>query len=82
MLLIESDGGYHDYIVENDLKRQEHLVALSWKVVRFSGKDVKQEAEAVARAIARELGLEYEFSLRKATGSGMTSVSATKNKRV
>ena len=25
MLVVEIDGGYHDNVVENDLKRQEHL---------------------------------------------------------
>ena len=42
---------------------------------RFSDKDVEVDAEAVARAIARELNLEYEFSPRKATGSGMSSIT-------
>ena len=41
----------------------------------------EEDAEAVARAIARELNLEYEFSPRKATGSGMSRVRATKKKK-
>jgi len=80
MLVVEIDGDYHDYIVENDLKRQEHLVAMGWKVIRFTDKDVEEDADAVARAIARELDLEYEFSPRKATGSGMRRSNITKNK--
>jgi very-short-patch-repair endonuclease len=80
MLVVEIDGGYHDNVVENDLKRQEHPGSMGWKVIRFSDKDVEEDAEAVARAIARELNVEYEFSARKATGSGMRSVSATKNR--
>ena len=77
-LVVEIDGGYHDNIVENDLQRQEHLESMGWKVIRFRDKDVEEDAEAVARAIARELNLEYEFSPRKATGSGMSSIKATK----
>ena len=75
MLVVEVDGGYHDNVVENDLKRQRHLESLGWKVIRFSDKDVEVDAEAVARAIARELNLEYEFRPRKATGSGMRHIN-------
>jgi len=78
MLVVEIDGGYHDNVVEDDLKRQRHLESMGWKVLRFSDKDVEEEAEAVAHAIARELDLEYKFSPRKATGSGMRSIDATK----
>jgi len=71
MLVVEIDGGYHDHVVENDLKRQAHLESLGWKVLRFLDKDVEEDAEVVARAIAKELDLEYEFSPRKGTGAGM-----------
>ena len=80
MLVVEIDGGYHDNVVENDLKRQEHLASLGWKVIRFSDKDVEEDAEAIARAIARELDLEYQFSPRKATGSGMSRSNVTKSR--
>ena len=80
MLVVEIDGGYHDDIVENDLKRQEQLVAMGWQVIRFTDKDVEEDADAVARAIARELDLEYEFSPRKATGSGMRRSNEKKSR--
>ena len=80
MLVVEIDGGYHDNVVENDLKRQKHLESMGWKVIRFSDKDVEEDAEAVARAIATELNLEYEYSPRKATGSGMRSISASEKR--
>ena len=80
MLVVEVDGGYHDHVVEHDLKRQRHLESLGWKVIRMGDKDVEVDAEAVARAIARELHLEYEYRPRKATGSGMKRVN-TKPKR-
>jgi len=80
MLVVEIDGGYHDNVVENDLKRQKHLESMGWKVIRFSDKDVEEDAEAVARAITTELNLEYEFSPRKATGSGMRSTSASEKR--
>jgi very-short-patch-repair endonuclease len=81
MLVVEIDGGYHDNVVEDDLKRQKHLEALGWKVIRFTDKEVEEDTEAVARAIARELSLPYEFKPRTATGSGMKSINApTKRK--
>ena len=80
MLVVEIDGGYHDNVVENDLKRHRHLESMGWEIIRFSDKDVEEDAEAVARAIARKLNLEYEFTPRKATGSGMKRIN-TKPKR-
>jgi leucyl-tRNA synthetase len=75
MLVVEIDGGYHDNVVEHDLRRQEHLESMGWKVIRFGDKDVAKDTEAVARAIARELHLEYAFRPRKATGSGIRHIS-------
>lgn len=81
MLVVEIDGSYHDYVVEDDLKRQKHLEALGWNVIRFADKEVEQDAEAVARAIARELNLPYEFKPRKATGSGMKDINTPKKRK-
>jgi len=80
MLVVEIDGGYHDNVVENDLKRQRQLESMRWKVIRFSDKDVEVDAEGVARAIARVLNLEYEFKPRKATGSGMRCIVSVRYK--
>ncbi len=70
-LVIEIDGGYHDQIVEQDISRENRLADLGWQVIRFIDKDVEQDLEAVARAIARQLGLEYSFSRRDGSGSGL-----------
>jgi hypothetical protein len=56
------------------------LESMGWKVLRFTDKDVEVDAEAVARAIARELNLDYEFRPRKASGSGMRSINTTPRK--
>jgi len=66
-LVVEIDGRYHGFVVEDDLKRQERLEAMGWKVIRFSDKDVAENVEGIARAIARELNLKYQASPRKAT---------------
>jgi very-short-patch-repair endonuclease len=78
MLIVELDGDYHDYTVESDLRRQERLVAMGWKILRFRNDDVEEDVEAVALAIATELNLDYQFSRRKATGSGMRNIRAKK----
>ena len=75
MLVVEIDGGYHDKVVENDLQRQRPLESMGWKVIRFRDNDVAVDVEAVARAIARELNLEYAFRPRKATGSGLRRIN-------
>ena len=81
MLVVEIDGGYHDNVVDYDLKRQKYLEALGWKVIRFTDKQVEEDAEPVAQAIARELNLPYEFKPRAATGSGMKNINASKKLR-
>jgi leucyl-tRNA synthetase len=79
-LVVEIDGGYHNNVVENDLKRQKHLEELGWKVIRFTDKEVEEDAEVVARAIASELNLPYQFKPRKASGSGMKKLVPKKRK--
>ncbi len=81
MLVVEIDGGYHDETIAKDLRRQEDLQRLGWTVIRFSDDDVESDAEAVARAIAKELGIPYELKKRQKTGSGMRSVRAAKRQR-
>jgi very-short-patch-repair endonuclease len=70
-LVVEIDGGYHDEIVEDDLRRQSDLQRRGWKVLRFRNQDVEMNAESVACAIADELNLVFQFHPRKKSGSGM-----------
>ncbi len=82
MLVVEIDGGYHEQAFDEDLRRQEYLQQLGWTVVRFTDDNVEQDAEAVGRAIAKELNLPYDFEKRKATGAGMKSEKAAKKRRL
>ena len=66
-LVVEIDGGYHDYVYEDDISRQEKIEAEGWKVIRFSNEDVLDDVEAVAIVIARHLELEPEFRYREST---------------
>ena len=76
MLVVEIDGDYHDHVGKEDFSREAFLRELGWDVIRFSDKEVMENVEAVARGIAKHLGLEYEFRKRKGTGSGMDNVKS------
>ena len=60
-LIVEIDGGYHDYTYADDRSRQRRLEQSGWKVLRFSNEDVLDDVEAVAVAIARHLNREPVF---------------------
>ncbi len=81
-LVVEIDGGYHDAIAESDLSRGQYLKQNGWEVIRFSDEEVEEDTEAVGRAIAKHVGLKYEFRKRKATGSGMENENAPKNRKL
>ncbi len=70
---MEIDGGYHDYTYEDDVFRQKYLETKGWRVVRFSDEDVIDDVEAVAIAIAREMGLKPTFGPHIEVRSGMRS---------
>jgi very-short-patch-repair endonuclease len=76
MLVLEIDGDYHDDVGKEDLSREAFLRELGWDVIRFSDREVMEDVKAVARGIAKHLGLEYEFRKRKGTGSGMDNVKS------
>jgi very-short-patch-repair endonuclease len=75
-LVIEIDGGYHDAICEADLNREAYLHANGWRVIRFSAEEVENDVQQVGRAIASQLGLNFDFQRRDARGSGMMHESA------
>ena len=60
-LIVEIDGGYHDYTYADDRSRQRRLEQSGWKVLRFSNEDVLDDVQAVAVAIARHLNREPVF---------------------
>ena len=80
-VVIELDGEYHDYIEQDDFRRKRFLEEQGWKVIRFENDEVLKVVEAVARAIATELGIPYEFRKRSLSGSGMMSEKAPSRKR-
>lgn len=64
-LVVEIDGGYHDYVYEKDLTRQARIEAEGWRMIRFRNEDVLDNVEAVAIAIAKSLGLAPVFKSRR-----------------
>ena len=66
-LVIEIDGGYHDYAYAQDASRQQSIEAKGWEVLRFTNEEVLGNVESVAIAIARRLELEFQFRRRKST---------------
>ena len=58
-LVVELDGGYHDSVQDQDLKRQQYLTSQGWKVVRFTNEDVLRDVESVLIAIASHMGLGF-----------------------
>ncbi|WP_235908758.1 endonuclease domain-containing protein [Roseiconus nitratireducens] len=73
MLVVEVDGGYHDQTIEADRERQELIEQSGWQIIRFTDREVEDNAEAVARAIANHMGIQYEFNPRSRRGSGNKS---------
>ncbi len=79
-LIVEVDGGYHEETAKDDLRRQRDLESKGWTVIRFTDEEVERDAEAVSRAIASKLDMEYSFKKRTKTGSGKNSIRAKKPK--
>jgi very-short-patch-repair endonuclease len=50
-LVVEVDGGYHDYCDVSDASRQQKIEAAGWSVIRFTNDEVLGDVEAVATAI-------------------------------
>ena len=72
-LIVEIDGGYHDYTYEDDTHRQQYLEAQGWRVLRFSNEEVIDDVEAVAIAIAKSMGLKPTYGPHIEVRSGMRS---------
>lgn len=54
-LVIEVDGGIHDYTVEEDAIRQEYLESLGLRVLRFRNEEILTALDHVLAQIVRVL---------------------------
>jgi very-short-patch-repair endonuclease len=80
--IVEIDGGYHDYQYEDDQSRQRYLEERGWSVMRFSNEEVLENVDGVSVAIAKRLGLPFEFKRRNRNQSGMMSPNAPNNQSI
>jgi very-short-patch-repair endonuclease len=71
MLIVEIDGGYHEFSGNADQERQSYLEDRGWRVLRFMSDDVESNAESVLTVIVESLRLEHQFVRRKYAPSGM-----------
>lgn len=54
-VIIELDGGYHDYTYEKDKRRQIYLETLGWKVIRILNEDVILDLEATRQFLEQQI---------------------------
>lgn len=59
-LIVELDGMSHDESGDRDEARRRWLEGQGYRVVRVTNWDVSEDLEAVARAIAREAGVDFD----------------------
>lgn len=76
-VVIELDGGYHEERAVEDSTREAFLKSEGWRVIRFRNEDVLEDVDAVARSIARQMGVEPVFKRRVLSKRGGASRSAT-----
>ena len=69
-LVVEIDGGYHNYTFAEDQTREAHLRKQGWQVFRVTSMQVEENPYGVGMMIAEHLGLEFKFRKRNGTGSG------------
>lgn len=77
-LVVEIDGGYHDYQFQNDEARTSYIERKGFRVIRFSNEDVVSSTESVVISIANDLGIEPVFGQRKRIRSGMMAPRKSK----
>jgi very-short-patch-repair endonuclease len=54
-LIIECDGEYWHRDKEKDLKRQQELEEIGYKVIRFSGKKIRNNIQEVEQCLRQKL---------------------------
>ncbi|WP_146577427.1 endonuclease domain-containing protein [Neorhodopirellula pilleata] len=72
-LSVELDGEYHETQLPKDVAREAFLKSKGWAIIRFSNEEVLADPESVANAIARRLGLRYEFRQRRGGSSSVAT---------
>jgi very-short-patch-repair endonuclease len=50
-LIVEVDGGIHEFQMEYDKDREGHLVARGFRIIRFTNKEIENKLKDVLRKI-------------------------------
>ncbi|MEP7133355.1 MAG: DUF559 domain-containing protein [Chloroflexota bacterium] len=53
-LIVELDGGIHELQKEYDAEREEYLIALGFRIIRFTNEDVIKNLKSVLQRIVDE----------------------------
>ena len=50
-LIVELDGGIHEFQKEYDAEREEYLIALGFRIIRFTNEEIKNNLNSVLQKI-------------------------------
>ncbi len=50
-LIVEVDGGIHEFQQEYDAEREEYLTALGFRIIRFTNEEIQKDLEGVLQKI-------------------------------
>jgi very-short-patch-repair endonuclease len=53
-LIVEVDGGIHKQQKEYDAEREEYLIALGFRIIRFTNDEIKKDLKSVLQKIVEE----------------------------
>ena len=53
-LIVELDGGIHEFQKEYDAEREEYLRSLGFRIIRFTNEDVTKNLKSVLERIVKE----------------------------
>jgi very-short-patch-repair endonuclease len=59
-LIIEIDGGSHDYKMDYDLERQNSLEKEGFKIIRFQEREVRGDVDNVIQRIVDVIGTDTQ----------------------
>lgn len=53
-LIVELDGGIHEFQQEYDADREAYLIALGFRIIRFSNEEIERDLKGVLQKIVEE----------------------------
>jgi very-short-patch-repair endonuclease len=53
-LIVEVDGGIHEFQQEYDAEREEYLIGLGFRIIRFTNEEIERDLKGVLQKIVEE----------------------------